>query len=189
MDDDTTSIEMEEETEDCDDDAKKEKTKPAERKHKCTHLGCDKSRPSPGKLQWHVDFVHNKIFHNVCDHIIDKEKGATCGFKCETPGNLERHKQDKHSDARPYKCEHCSKTFKQACTLEAHKQNKHSNARPYKCKDCPKTFKQTQARDDHWNAVCSPIGHPARTKYKCKQGWHGDSGAPEGLESSRGMHM
>ncbi|KAJ1465736.1 hypothetical protein T484DRAFT_1757202 [Baffinella frigidus] len=140
MDDDTTSTEMEEdETEDCDDNAKKEKKKPVERKHKCTHSECNESRDKPVQLQWHVDFKHKNIFHNVCGHIIDKEKGTTCGFKCERPGELTRHKR-----------------------------HKHSKLRLYKCKDCPKTFKQAQARDDHWNAVCSPIGDPARTKYKCK---------------------
>ncbi|KAJ1465403.1 hypothetical protein T484DRAFT_1757444 [Baffinella frigidus] len=168
MDDDTTSTEMEEEEiEDCDDDAK-EKTNPTGQKLKCTHPGCDKSRRRPNELQWHVDFAHNKIFHNVCHHIIDEENGTTCGFKSERPHELEKHKRLKHSEIRPYKCTDCSKTFKHADVLKQHKQNKHSQLRPYKCKDCPETFKQTSARDEHWAAKCSPIGHPARSRYKCK---------------------
>ncbi|KAJ1465391.1 hypothetical protein T484DRAFT_1757452 [Baffinella frigidus] len=168
MDNDTTSVEMEEEIEDCDNDAKKEKTKSTKQKHKCKHPDCNASRRNPCELQWHVDFIHNKRFNYVCDHIIDEEKGTTCGHKCERPQALEQHKQNKHIDARPYKCTDCSKAFKQAGELKQHKHCKHSDARPYKCKDCPETFKQAQACDNHWNAKCSPIGHPARTKYKCK---------------------
>ncbi|KAJ1468290.1 hypothetical protein T484DRAFT_1755268 [Baffinella frigidus] len=169
MDDDTTSTEMEEEeTEDCGDDAKKEKKKSTKQKHKCNYPDCNASRRCPNELRRHVDFAHNLIFHNVCHHIIDEENGTTCGYKCERPGDMEKHKQNNHNSAHPFKCTDCPKAFESAGGLEKHKRSKHDDARLYKCKDCPEIFKHTGARDSHWNAVCSPIGHPGRTKFKCK---------------------
>ncbi|KAJ1464426.1 hypothetical protein T484DRAFT_1758099, partial [Baffinella frigidus] len=85
----------EEKTEDCGGDAKKKK--PNVQKCICNWPDCIVSRRRPGELQEHIDFVHEKIFHNVCDHI--DEEGVKCGYPCETRGNLEQHKR-RHTPPR-----------------------------------------------------------------------------------------
>ncbi|KAJ1465998.1 hypothetical protein T484DRAFT_1862887 [Baffinella frigidus] len=106
--------------------------------HKFTCLvdGCNKSYDRLDRLQRHVDYIHNKIYRNVCDHI--NEKGVKCVFKCEQPGNLERHKRQMHSDVRGHQCTDCTMAFKEADHLKVHCVAKHS------------------ADND-----------PARTEYKC----------------------
>ncbi|KAJ1465577.1 hypothetical protein T484DRAFT_1757306 [Baffinella frigidus] len=151
----------EEKTEDCGGDAKKKK--PAVQKCKCPYDGCDESRRYPSELQDHVDFEHEKIYHNVCDHI--DEKGAKCGKKCERRGNLEQHMRT-HSDDRPHKCTVCPMAFKSDGELTQHKRT-HSDARPHKCTVCLMGFKRAEVRDDHYAAICSPIDDPVRTEWKC----------------------
>ncbi|KAJ1495631.1 hypothetical protein T484DRAFT_3646416, partial [Baffinella frigidus] len=123
------------------------------KKCKCLVDGCNKSYRYPNELQDHVDFIHNKIFHNVCDHIID-EKGAKCGYKCETRGDLEKHKRKKHSDVCDYKCTGCSSTFKSASERDNHWVRKHSEANDpartqYKCTGCTKGFPTSGALNKH----------------------------------------
>jgi hypothetical protein len=125
MDGDTTIVGPgEEKTENCGSGVKKKK-KLAERKCKCLVDGCNRSFHIPSKLQHHVDFTHNGIYHNVCDHI-DEETGAKCGYKCEQPCNLESHKRNKHSDVCDHKCTDCTKTFKTVGQLDIHCVIKHS---------------------------------------------------------------
>ncbi|KAJ1463595.1 hypothetical protein T484DRAFT_1874113, partial [Baffinella frigidus] len=191
MDGDTTIVGPgEEKTENCGGGVKKKK-KLAEKKCKCKVDGCNKSYRSQGELQQHVDFTHNGIYHNVCDHI--DEDGAKCRYKCELPGNLERHKRHKHSDVCDHQCTDCTKTFKTAhhrdehwvsqhsaandhrrtehkCEwpdgLDSHKR-KHNDVYDHKCTDCTATFKTKHEYDVHWTRKHSPPDHPARTEYKC----------------------
>lgn len=46
-----------------------------------------------------------------------------------------------HSDARPYVCEFCRKTFNRVSTLISHKKT-HSDYKPHKCHICGKAFHQ-----------------------------------------------
>ncbi|KAJ1465425.1 hypothetical protein T484DRAFT_1864837 [Baffinella frigidus] len=120
----------------------------AARKFKCSVDGCNVSRQSPAKLQEHVDFIHNKIYRDVCDHI--NEKGVKCGYKCETRGNLDGHKLYKHSDVRGHKCTVCSKAFKKAQHLDDHYAAKHAadddpERTRHKCEVCNKGCSATHS--------------------------------------------
>ncbi|KAJ1488292.1 hypothetical protein T484DRAFT_1783561 [Baffinella frigidus] len=143
-DDDTTtsSTEMEEDTteDDCgDDDAKKEKKKYVRPKHYCTRPDCKVSRQSSAKLEAHVDYEHDKLYHNVCD-LINKKTGEKCGYKCEERNTLTRHQKLLHSDA---------------------------DTHTYPCPDCEVFSTSASNLKVHWDACCSPPNHPVRTQYKC----------------------
>jgi hypothetical protein len=94
--------------------------KPLERKHRCSQ--CDRSFVRCDKLQHHVDFVHLKKYHNVCDHVEDN--GTKCEYKCERADNLKTHKRATHTDYRPYKCSDCPKAFATATACREHYLNK-----------------------------------------------------------------
>jgi hypothetical protein len=135
------------------------------KKCKCLVDGCNKSYLYPNDLQHHVDFIHNKIFHNVCDHI--DEKGVKCGYKCQERGDLEKHKRHKHSDVCDYKCTGCSSTFKSAPERDNHWVRKHSEANDpartqYKCTGCTKGFLTSSELDRHFLVHHVPKDDPKR---------------------------
>ncbi|KAJ1464317.1 hypothetical protein T484DRAFT_1649762, partial [Baffinella frigidus] len=140
----------------------------------CPYDGCDASRRHPSELQDHVDFVHEEIFHNVCNHIHEKT-GAKCEHKYERRSELTRHKRT-HSDARPHQCTVCPKAFKSPGDLTRHERT-HSDARPHKCTGCLKAFKFKNVLDRHWVRKHSPPDDPRRTKHKCEE-------CPEGFVTS-----
>lgn len=45
----------------------------------------------------------------------------------------------RHFDERPYKCQHCPKTFPEAWALKKH-ERLHTGEKPYKCDQCSKAF-------------------------------------------------
>jgi hypothetical protein len=164
MDDDTTIVGPGEEKTQGGGGAKKKK-KLAVQKCKCLVDGCNKSYHYPGELQEHVDFKHNKIYHNVCDHI--DEKGVKCGKKCEQRGALKSHKRHKHSDVCDHQCTDCSSTFKSASARDRHWVTEHSAANDpkrtqYKCTGCTKGFPTSSALDQHFLSRHVPENDPKR---------------------------
>ncbi|KAJ1463588.1 hypothetical protein T484DRAFT_1874140, partial [Baffinella frigidus] len=118
-------------------EAKRKKSKV--HKFTCPVDGCNESRRRPGELQQHDDFVHNGIYHNVCNHIY--ENGDKCVFKCETPGSLDSHMRHMHSDVCDVKCTDCTAAFKTKQDRYIHWVRRHSAANhpartEYKCKEC-----------------------------------------------------
>ncbi|KAJ1463849.1 hypothetical protein T484DRAFT_1758531, partial [Baffinella frigidus] len=99
----------------------------ATRKCKCLVDGCSKSFNRPDWLQRHVDYIHNKIYHNVCNHI--NEKGVKCVYKSEHPCHLERHKRDQHSDVAVHKftcqVDGCNKSHRSPGELKQHVDYEH----------------------------------------------------------------
>ncbi|KAJ1465585.1 hypothetical protein T484DRAFT_1757304, partial [Baffinella frigidus] len=117
--DDTTSVEMEEDC--CEDDTKKEKKKYVYPKCECTWSGCDMSYRKPGELKAHREFIHEKIYRNVCDHIDDVTR-IKCEYKCEQRNTLTKHKQI-HDNNHLYKCEECTAVCNTASGLWKHKKS------------------------------------------------------------------
>ncbi|KAJ1466215.1 hypothetical protein T484DRAFT_1756824 [Baffinella frigidus] len=90
-----------------------------EKKHKCPYDGCDASRRRPGELQEHVDFIHEKIYHNCT--------GCMETFKDKFV--LDRHWVAKHSPkdhfARTeWKCTECNEGFPTSSQCNAHRLRK-----------------------------------------------------------------
>jgi hypothetical protein len=125
--------------------------------HKCPYSDC-KRKPfySSQQLQLHIDFSHLPgIKHFVCDYIIDKDKGTTCGEAFETRGQCDAHKISRHSDVRPHECTGCSRTFKYLVHLKDHMVCAHSppndpKRTKYKCSVCKAGFITSGNRDSHF---------------------------------------
>jgi hypothetical protein len=120
----------------------KKKRKPVERKHICKDSGCARSFRHPNELQQHVDFEHAPYkFNNVCDHIINKKTGHTCGFKCETAFGLKDHKKHMHTAINdPVRIQ-------------------------FKCKACNQGFINAGNRDQHYFYKCARKDDPERLAY------------------------
>jgi hypothetical protein len=139
------------------------------KKCKCLVDGCNKSYRKPYQLQYHVDFTHNGIYHNVCDHI--DEKGAKCGKKCETRSDMKIHKRNKHSDVCDYKCTGCTETFKSAQNRDMHWVINHSAANDprrtqHKCELCNhKGFPTSSKLYEHFLRHHVPKDDPKRRAF------------------------
>lgn len=89
------------------------------------------------------DFCLSKL-HELTLQYFTKEKGTTnapCVKKnFGRPGHLKVHKEEQHSDARPFPCNICKQTFKRKHSLK--KQNIVHIQRTVTivCKTCQKTF-------------------------------------------------
>jgi hypothetical protein len=128
----------------------------------CLVDGCNASRCERHDLQDHVDYTHNGIYHNVCDHI-DEKTGVNCGYKYETRSELNRHKRDHKCT----KCTECTATFKAKQELDRHYVTSHSPpdnpARTeYKCEVCQKGFSTSSACNAHFLRNCVPKDDPRR---------------------------
>ena len=53
-----------------------------------------------------------------------------------------------HTEAKPHKCPHCSKSFANSSYLSQHIRI-HSGAKPYTCTYCQKTFRQLSHLQQH----------------------------------------
>lgn len=53
-----------------------------------------------------------------------------------------------HTEAKPHKCPHCSKSFANSSYLSQHIRI-HSGAKPYTCSYCQKTFRQLSHLQQH----------------------------------------
>ena len=56
-----------------------------------------------------------------------------------------------HTDILPYKCDHCSKEFREKGSLERHVRT-HTGEKPYKCKHCGRTFAEHGTLNRHLRA-------------------------------------
>jgi hypothetical protein len=142
------------------------------KKCKCLVDGCNKSYRKPNELQHHVDFIHNKIFHNV-----QKWKCLVdgCNKSYRYPNFLQHHVDFVHKEIFHNVCDHidekgvkCGKKCERPGALKDHKRHKHSDVCDHTCTDCSSTFKSAQERDKHWVTHHSEANDPARTQYKCK---------------------
>ena len=74
----------------------------------CTITGCKRKFQCAAKLKAHMDYAHNKIYNNVCDHVDDK--GQICGMKFEQSTHLTQHRK-KHDPKLRLICDLCNRIF------------------------------------------------------------------------------
>nr|CAD7460051.1 unnamed protein product [Timema tahoe] len=94
-----------------------------------------------------------------------KKEGKTakifeCGLYLEFMSTLSQHRAI-HSDARPYVCEVCKKTFNRVSTLISHRKT-HSENKPHKCEICGRGFHQKGNLRNH------EFTHTDERPYKCE---------------------
>ena len=83
--------------------------------------------------------------HNLTKHICD-----TCGKEFKQPSHLQRHINEVHEQItiRAYKCNLCSKGFKNNVALKTH-QRVHTQEKKYSCNTCGKVFSSKQTLQNH----------------------------------------
>ncbi|XP_021365058.1 zinc finger protein 112-like isoform X1 [Mizuhopecten yessoensis] len=75
-----------------------------------------------------------------------------CNYKTMRKEHLARHRNNVHSDLRPFLCDLCGCSFKRADTLTAHKVthiDKKYRVYQYKCKECEKDFRSRAHLSEH----------------------------------------
>ncbi|KAJ4394425.1 hypothetical protein N0V93_003643 [Gnomoniopsis smithogilvyi] len=94
---------------------------------------CGKVCSSSQALNTHL-VTHSEARPHRCD-----EKGCNKAFK--TADSLKVHKQNVHSESKPYVCPICGKAFKDSSNFSKHKAT-HSNEKPWVCRTrgCSESF-------------------------------------------------
>ncbi|XP_050055632.1 zinc finger protein 423 isoform X1 [Aphis gossypii] len=118
----------------------------------------------------------------------DHTSPDSCATSNSRPGSTVDHRRDRHSrpssyatagaaaaaavaavtaaanstDANPYACQYCDKTFPRGSYLKKHEQT-HGESMPFKCQFCRRLFKHKRSRDRHVKL------HTGDKKYKCTQ--------------------
>ncbi|XP_048581407.1 zinc finger protein 665 isoform X2 [Nematostella vectensis] len=76
--------------------------------------------------------------------------------------DLTKHIAKVHQDAKPYRCDLCTKGFKRRSCMTRHRAL-HTEKRPFKCPNCSKAFKTSYALTSH------QVTHSASKPYKCQE--------------------
>ena len=106
---------------------------------------CDKKWVSHLSLELHYVVSHKKIMF-CCD---------TCGFAFVELTQLNRHKKRVHDQNPGHVCHICGKAFYIAWMLNHHLAVEHDiGEKRYKCDICSKAFKNNQALQRHVEGVC-----------------------------------
>ena len=137
---------------------------PFSQPNKCPVMTCDMNFPNKAKLIWHLrEGRHGqacpqcgKSFPKVTKHNFHILKSFSMYSQLLSIlqlDNLELHIRS-HSTDRPFTCEHCDKSYKDAPSLYSHIQTHHSVAkRSHLCSECGASFMKSDHLKRHINST------------------------------------
>ncbi len=99
---------------------------------------CGTAYKTRADLSKHIG-EHETLKHKTCHE---------CGETFKTSFHLKRHALTRHSNIRPFRCNHCLMTFARKDKLKQH-EAKHINHPLYSCSDCGKGFYRKEHLKDH----------------------------------------
>jgi hypothetical protein len=99
---------------------------------------CGSAYKTRADLSKHIG-EHDTLKHKMCHE---------CGETFKTSFHLKRHALTRHSNIRPFKCNHCAMTFARKDKLKQH-EAKHINHPLYSCSECGKGFYRKEHLKDH----------------------------------------
>ncbi|XP_070203686.1 zinc finger protein 791-like [Littorina saxatilis] len=89
-----------------------------------------------------------------------------CSKDFASQNHLDRHIRIVHSERRPFKCQHCNKSFKVKITKVLH-ERLHTDFRPHGCQECGKMFRFPISMTEHMR-----MHHPGPEevrKFSCRE--------------------
>ncbi|KAG8434575.1 hypothetical protein GDO86_012809 [Hymenochirus boettgeri] len=122
-----------------------------EHRFQCSH--CSKRFATERLLR---DHMRNHVNHYKC---------PLCDMTCPLPSSLRSHIRFRHSDERPFKCQHCDYSCKNLVDLRRH-QDTHSKIPAYCCEyeDCTFTARSLSSIKAHHRKFHEGDSEP---RYKC----------------------
>lgn len=126
----------------------------------CTH--CSKSFARADHCRTHMDNVHKgEVVDGQLRQPTTEQTCEICKKIFHHMGNYRKHLKI-HSGERPFKCEHCDKTFMLSQHLKSHIQLIHLNEKAFQCALCGKLFNHISNYKKHMRI------HNGIKPFKCK---------------------
>ena len=132
---------------------------------KCNNCGkIFSTKESSDKIIGKKGGLNNREDDFKCSQCLKPYKCDHCQKSFMTTSNLNNHIEVVHEGCKKYKCDKCEKVFGRSNSLQIHTETVHEGLKRHKCLECGKTFGQAGNLQTHIESV-----HEGLKKYKCDQ--------------------